>query len=251
MTSKKNILIVGYPKSGTNWLSRLVAVVLQCDFLGDWGFDTLNVSRIETKNNKSGFQVYKSHHISIEIKNASEKEISKIIYLVRDPRDIVISGAHFFSFPSPINSLLRKFQLTQFIRPLSMEKKKKEMIKAVLYGNKKITPWLEVPWSNHYKGYLNNGVHFVKYEDLLESPENECRSILKFLDLNINSHHIKESIINQSFQKRQKEVLQQENKNLIKLVRKGSSGYWKDEFTTKEINLFKNNLNGSNSPYEF
>ena len=108
MTKKRNIVIVGYPKSGTNWLSRLIAEVLQCNFLGDWGFDTINASRIERNNNTSEFQIYKSHHIINDIKNASDKEISKIIYIVRDPRDIVISGAHFFSFPSAINSILRK-----------------------------------------------------------------------------------------------------------------------------------------------
>ena len=37
--SKKNIIIVGYPKSGTSWLSRLVAELIQCEFLGDWGYD--------------------------------------------------------------------------------------------------------------------------------------------------------------------------------------------------------------------
>lgn len=251
MEIKKNILIVGYPKSGTNWLSRLVAEVLQCDFLGDWGFDTLNASRIERNNNASEFQVYKSHHTNDEIKNASKKEIYKIIYIVRDPRDIVISGAHFFSFPSPINSFLRKVRLTQFIKPLSMEKRKKEMIKAVLFGNKIITPWLEVPWVKHYQEYLQKEVLFIKYEDLLKNPENEIENILNFLDLAINPEHIKESIYNQSFDKRQKEVLEQDHTNLIKLVRKGETGYWKNEFTEDEKKLFKNNLMNVDNLYNF
>ena len=79
MNQKKNIIIVGYPKSGTNWLSRLVADLLQCDFLGDWGFETKNASSIKTENNVSEFQIYKSHHIFNDIEKASNKKVYKII----------------------------------------------------------------------------------------------------------------------------------------------------------------------------
>ena len=98
MNKNKNILIVGYPKSGTNWLSRLVAEVLQCNFNGDWGFDTKNASRLIFENTNSEYQVFKSHHFFSDIKTASKEPIYKIIYIVRDPRDIVISGTYFFNF---------------------------------------------------------------------------------------------------------------------------------------------------------
>jgi len=252
LKQKKNIIVVGYPKSGTNWLSRLVAELLQCNFLGDWGFETVNASSIKRENSVSEFQVYKSHHIQNEIENASDKKVYKIIYIIRDPRDIVISGAHFFNFSSPLGSFFKKFRLNNLLKDLSFEKKKKKMIRAILYGNNKNkTFWLGVPWSLHYKDYLKKEVLFIKYEDLLKNPENELESILNYLDLKVNYQHIKESIRNQSFQKRQKEVLQQEHKNLIKLVRKGSSGYWKNEFTEEEKKMFKLKLKDSNNLYNF
>ena len=125
------------------------------------------------------------------------------------------------------------------------------MINAVLYGNSKITPWLAIPWKDHYEGYLNKEVHFVKYEDLLGTPETECRKILSYIGLTSTSTHIEESIKNQSLEVRRKEVLELGNKNLIKLVRKGSSGYWKDEFTSKEKLLFKNKLKDVINLYNF
>ena len=79
MKQKKNIIIVGYPKSGTNWLSRLVADLLQCDFLGDWGFETVNASGIKAKNNVNEFQIYKSHHTFNKLEKASNKKVHKNI----------------------------------------------------------------------------------------------------------------------------------------------------------------------------
>lgn len=251
MKQKKNIIIVGYPKSGTNWLSRLAADLLQCNFLGDWGFETVNVSGIKTENNVSEFQIYKSHHTFNELEKASNKKVHKIIYIIRDPRDIVISGAYFFNFHSSLSSFFRRLRIHTVLRNLSFEKKKKEMIQAVLYGNKKITPWLEVPWALHYKDYHKKEMLFIKYEDLLNNPENELKNILNYLDLEVNTLQITESIKNQSFKKRQKEVHQQDHKNLIKLIRKGSSGYWKNEFTKEEKKLFKLKLKDTNNLYNF
>ena len=251
MNQKKNIIIVGYPKSGTNWLSRLVADLLQCDFLGDWGFETKNASSIKTENNVSEFQIYKSHHIFNDIEKASNKKVYKIIYIIRDPRDVVISGAYFFNFHSSLSSIFRKLRIHPILRNLSFEKKKKEMIQAVLYGNKKITPWLEFPWDLHYKNYLKKEVLFIKYEDLLNNPENELKNILKYLNLEVNTLQITESIKNQSFEKRQKEVHQQDHKNLIKLIRKGSSGYWKNELTEEQKKIFKLKLENTNKLYNF
>lgn len=251
MKQKKNIIIVGYPKSGTNWLSRLVTNLLQCDFLGDWGFETINASSIKTENNISEFQVYKSHHTFNELEKASDKKAHKIIYIIRDPRDVVISGAYFFNFHSSLSSFFRKLRINKILKVWSFKKKKKEMIQAVLYGNSKVTPWLEVPWALHYNEYLKNEILVIKYEDLLKNPKNELKSILKYLDIEINSHQIEYSIKNQAFEKRQKEVLEQDHKNLIKLVRKGSSGYWKSEFTEEEKQLFKLKMKESNNLYNF
>jgi hypothetical protein len=251
---QKNIVIVGYPKSGTTWLSRLVAELVQCNFIGDWGFDTENPSRIILEDDSSEFVVYKSHHSANEIEKASKKMIHKIIYIIRDPRDVVISGVHFFDFTKLKNSFFNKILRNLFSKRWlisSYKMKKKKMIQAVLFGNKSITPWLKVSWKNHYRGYLNKNVLFIKYEDLSQNAEIECNKIASFLDFNVSPSHIEESINNQSIEVRKKEVFDLGNKNLIKLVRKGSSGYWKDEFSNNEILLFKNNLKDANDHYEF
>ncbi|MDY8138860.1 sulfotransferase domain-containing protein [Aquimarina sp. 2201CG5-10] len=257
--SKKNIIIVGYPKSGTTWISRLVAELVQCPLRGDWGYEDFESLYTEGNHRDSSFQCFKSHHEYQEINTVSNLTIHKVIYIIRDPRDIVISGMHYFRFTTRYISVLKRIRLhtlEQFLREkfnqnLSLKKKKKRMIQAVLYKGKNVNRWLKPSWKKHYQGYLNKNILFITYENLLNSPKTECDKIMKYLDIVTTSDHIKQSIEKQSFRKRKKEVLRQDDSSLKKLIRKGSSGYWKEEFTEKEIFLFREVLKTSDEFYKF
>ena len=125
------------------------------------------------------------------------------------------------------------------------------MIQAVLNGNKNITNWLDTSWKDHFTPYNNNNILFIKYESLIDSPERECKKILEYLEINRNVEHIKKSIEKQSFQQRKINKRTGEEKQLNKLLRKGKYGYWKTDFSKKEINLFTENLSSSNKYYNF
>jgi len=252
---KKNIIIVGYPKSGSTWLSRLVAELMECPLQGDWGFENINVPYKEGQNRTSEFQVFKSHHTFQELENVSKLDIHKIIYIIRDPRDAVISGVHYFSFlprllakrDGNINHILRK----TCNKIVSKKEKKRQMINAVLNGNTTINPWFKNSWRNHYSSYKNKDVLIVKFEDLLKSPEMESQKILKFLDLDKDIEHIKNSVENQSFQKRKQLDKNKKDAHQKKLLRKGTYGSWKKELSESEIAQFKNKLKNTNSLYDF
>ena len=254
---KKNIIIVGYPKSGTTWLSRLVAELVSCPLQGDWGFEDLNAPYKEGQNRTSELQVFKSHHTFQEIENASNLEVYKIIYIVRDPRDVVISGVHYFSFLPKllakknknlkINSVLRK----TYNKLVSKKEKKRQMINTVLNGNKKINPWFESSWKEHSSSFLNKDILIIKYEDLVDSPELESQKILNYLKIKKSKEHIKKSVINQSFQKRKIKDSVKKDSHQKKLLRKGTYGNWKESFTKDEITQFKNKLKDTNFNYAF
>jgi hypothetical protein len=251
--TKKNIIIVGYPKSGTTWLVRLVAELISCPVYGDWGFETTEALYKEGSDRDSVYQCFKSHHTYVELQKASELKIHKIIYIVRDPRDIVISGVHYFNFKRTLFSKMSKFSkaTTLLNKTISNKEKKKQMILSVLNGSETVNTWHKNSWQKHYSTYLNKNILFVKYEDLIDSPEIEGKNILNYLKISVPETHIKKSIEKQSFQNKKLEIINSNDKQLKKLLRQGKYGYWKKEFSKKEILLFKNKLKNNQDFYQF
>ena len=185
----KNIVIVGYPKSGTTWLTRLVADLLNCPLKGNWGFSDPDQAIIEGIDRQSGFACYKSHHSYDQIFNASKKSVYKIIYLIRDPRDIVISGTSFFGYN--YNSTGLKSITGKIISIFNAKIiNKKQMIKATLEGNESFNKWCSQSWREHYKPYLNQDVLFIQYEKLVDQPLAECIKILDYLSLQNQNENI-------------------------------------------------------------
>jgi len=255
--NKKNIIIIGYPKSGTTWLSRLVAELISCPLRGDWGFETLNPPYREGTERDSDYQCFKSHHIYSDLMDASTLKFHRAIYIVRDPRDVVVSGCYYFSFlpkllakkntAAKINPILRK----TYNKLVSKKEKKRQMIKAVLSGNKNIDPWLGFSWKEHYNSYRNKNILIVKYEDLIDATELECLKILDHLGITQTREHILSSIENQSFQNRRLMDVDKSDSHQKKLLRKGTYGNWKKEFSKNEKSLFKDKLKKSSDLYKF
>jgi len=257
--AKKNIVIVGYPKSGTTWASRLIAELIGCPLIGDWGYEEANSAYADSKDRDSEYHCYKSHHNYLEIYEASTLKIHKIIYIIRDPRDVAISGSHYFNFSFPGLSFLKKQQLLKLDsifrrlgnKILPIKQKRRQMIQAILHGNEHVNPWLKTSWKSHYSGFMQKKILFVTYENLLLDTAEECNKIMFHLDIEITNDHLKSSIKKQNFTVRKQQVLKQGDPYLKKLVRKGSMGYWKKEFSNKEILQFKNELATSNDFYTF
>lgn len=240
---KKNIVIVGYPKSGTTWLARLVAELVECPLEGDWGIDDVRAEYREGQNRLSDFMCYKSHHTLDELYDVSQKKIYKVLYIVRDPRDVVISAFHYFTFTYPKLRRFLRFSIVfgpmeRLINFFILKKyKKQRMIDMALNGNENINKWCKPSWKDHFKPYKNNNFFFVHYEKLISDPETQCQRILNELNLVKPKDHILKSIINQSFEKKKKE----KNSN-TKLLRTGRSNNWQNELTTNEKEIFETEL---------
>ena len=253
----KIIWIASYPKSGNTFLRFLISSLIYSDD-GNFDFDIIknirqfdiykyfsfveNLNYADSKNldkldiiskywleaQKKFFNVekkfiFKTHSANLKVNGynyTDENRTLGLIYIVRDPRDIVISYSHHTgtSIDYNINKLFDN--------------------KVTLLNSKRRIKVILSRWDTHIKSWslLNVKKYIIKYEDLINNTEKHFLELIDFIrkDLKIqfklNSKKFKNIITNTSFKKLQ------ENENIIgfdevykgKFFRKGLSKQWEN-----------------------
>jgi hypothetical protein len=237
----RNILIVGYLKSGTTWLGKLIAEIISAPSYGqvtriysNGEFDHLRSGiGSEGLDRVSNYKVYKTHFPATcekkdRVLDAFKK--SDIIYIARDPRDIVCSF---------IANSIPRFQTKEEEIGVIKEKAKDRIVNMSGDTNSDMPYYCE-DWNEHVAGYINNGYFYVTYESLLKNTYQEATRILDFLKIEIPEGHIRKSIKAQSFTVKKKIYSSDSwddgrNPGLEKFLRQGKSGTYKDEMSKEDI----------------
>ena len=233
----KNIIAVGYPKSGCTWATRLVAELVGCPVGGFWRSEKNEIA-IEGEERVSDFRCYKSHHQLADLGVSPNDPETWIIYILRDPRDIAISAANYFQFDRfpEVAALFRRVRRGEkFYRhtlypllagePYRLER----MTEALLHGSAGVHNWVRVSWRDHWRPYQAAGVPIVRYEDLLATPEEEAARILRHLGLERSDEAIATAIDHQSFERKKQTLLQSGETGRAKFLRVGKSGQWREK----------------------
>lgn len=244
-TNSQNIVIAGYPKSGTTWLVRLVAELLKCPVYGEWNYN-LTTFATEGLDKNSSFKCYKSHQkASVLLK---DNRIQKILFIVRNPLDIVISGANFFNFNklNVLYRLVRKFKAARYLynKVYTPNKSNRQslMIDALLNGSDHIE-WLHCNWQNYTEDMLATNVFYVTYESLHQNPLATYKKISLFLNLDLSENEIKTVVENQSFSKKKEAFKKEGELEKLNHMRVGKTNQWPSVLSKKQTNQILNNLN--------
>lgn len=256
-SSPVNILICGYPKSGTTWLTKLTADLLQCPAYGFWEVagDTLSQEGLDRV---SPYRCYKAHQLYEELQ-ASEAAISKIIYIVRDPRDIAVSGAyHFIFLPNRLKSIfqrivpsfsLRQKVLYQLNRVIPHSKKKQAMVQIIVGKYPQQLPWLHYAWPTHVQSFIHQPqVLLIKYEDALTRPLPTCQAILDFLEYPVALDKIQTAIERNAFATKKQQYITQKDAFMARHIRKGQAGEWVRELTREQAKIIMDNCQALMNP---
>ncbi len=230
----RRILVLGYPKSGTTWVTRLTAQLLGAPVKGFWGEPSNADMAIEGAARVSSFEVFKGHHTYDAIRD--EVDLRDVVYVARDVRDVAVSGACYFAFRprKPLARLavsLRKRLAGAAGTTRENARKLREMLRILSEGDVWPSLWCAQPWDRHVTDFVSARAFVIRYEDLLATPERECARLLRHLGVVRPRGHVLDAILAQSFVSAKRRFLASGKVQHAEFLREGRSGEWKQRLT--------------------
>ena len=200
------IWLASYPKSGNTWVRSFLTSILYSNegninlndlnklggqyplrsqfknFVKD--FNNINEIKNEWINtqdflnldNKTKF--FKTHHVNCKIGSSSFTNLNNtlgVIYIVRDPRNVITSILHHYHKSSYQEAKEFLFDENRWLGLLKETNTKARDIDL---------PTLIGSWKTHYNSWkaVNKNFLLIKYEELLLNPENEFKKIIEYLN---------------------------------------------------------------------
>jgi len=243
----KTILISSHRRSGTHWVIDLIRKNFiqvnkkfeNIDRLLPSHEENLSIEEIENIINSSEQKMILKTHMTailspfernspefLYVKSILEK--SKIIYVLRDGRDVLVSLYYYLNtYRKDIQGEFSNFLIT--LNDFDW-----------IFGNLNRIEY----WKLHIEGWKNvNNILVVTYEEIAENSLNVLFRISNFLGINLKTD-IKNIPLKKSFYWRilKKLFSQLVNSSSIN-PRKGQVGDWKNHFSEKDLELYERIIN--------
>ncbi|XP_072254094.1 sulfotransferase 2B1-like [Pyxicephalus adspersus] len=232
-----DVYIVTYPKSGTNWMIEILSLIKKngdptwCNNVPIWlrspWFETLegqsqikDVTPPRVLTSHLPFQIFAKSFFTSK---------AKIIYVMRNPKDILVSLFHFSKM------------LCLYKDPESSQ----EFLEDFLHGNVPYSSWFD-----HVKGWIqmkdNKNFFYITYEELQQDLRGNVVKICEFWGKELNEAQI-DSVVNHASFTAMKDnkmsnytLLPQDFMDTTKgsFMRKGIVGDWKNHFTVAQNEYF-------------
>ena len=217
------IWLASYPKSGNTWVRSLIASILYSED-GEHRFENMDKIkqyplRNQFKNLISDFhdinqikknwlfsqdeinldqevKLFKTHHMNCKVgTNAftNSDNTLGVIYIVRDPRNIISSIKNHYSLDNYEKAKTMLFTSNQAIGTNLKENRETNFL--TLIGS----------WSAHYNSWKNTKKNFllIRYEDLITNTEKELIRIIEYLkiffEIDVSDEKIIKAINTSSF----------------------------------------------------
>ncbi|XP_053308563.1 sulfotransferase 2B1-like [Spea bombifrons] len=232
-----DIFNITYPKSGTNWMIEILNLIknkgditlsnqVPIYMRSPWYESIGSNEQIQTLTRPRII----SSHLPIQIFAKSFfNSKAKVIYTMRNPKDIFVSNYHFAKI------------ISLFKQPESLQSCLEEFLQGnVIYGS----------WFDHVKGWLqmkdDDRFFFITYEELLQDLRGCVVRICKFLGQELDDEAI-DLVVKHSTFKSMKENKMSNwttmpddvmDHSKGSFMRKGVSGDWKNHFTVAQSEYF-------------
>ncbi|MEM8523654.1 MAG: sulfotransferase domain-containing protein [Bacteroidota bacterium] len=208
----QDIFVVGYPKSGNTWTQhQLASLIFQIDAA------IIPDRLVQELIPKIDYKIFYKRILDrtcFSTHAFPQPKFRKVIYLVRDGRDAMVSYYH----------MNKNLDIDISLEEMVVEGKE-------LYVGK---------WHKHIEQWLDNPydaeILYVKYEDMLYQPVQELRRMCNFLDLDRTETVLQSIADGSSFSAMRQKEDQQGWDNKVwkvdrKFVRKGKTGDYLEEMS--------------------
>lgn len=237
-----DIFLVSYPKSGSTWLRFLIAS-LKC---GQDRVDFTNVDQVIPdiyQDVEKKLQALKRPRI-IKSHEYFEPRYQKVIYVVRDPRDVAVSYYYHHIKQRLIPNDLR---IEEFVDPF---------LAGTLdpYGS----------WQDHVGGWCRARTDrtdflLLRYEDLSRFAEEELRRVAEFLRLEVTRTQLCAALERCSFEEMRRLEQRQAHLNErlrgsrqeILFIRSATVGGWRREMPTAAAERITRAWSGTMAEYGY
>jgi hypothetical protein len=226
-----DIFLVSYPRSGNTWIRFLLANLMYPDQevgftnIGRFVADPARASKKFLKNLPRP-RILKSHY-------PFDPRYRKVIYIVRDPRDVAVSEYYLSLKKKRIdpNLSLDEFAINRFLAGNSSD-----------YGS-----WWEnaASWISARKG--DPTFLLVRYEDMLRQTVFELSRIAEFLSIKTDTQGLQTAVDRSCFE-RMRQIEQRETdlwegtrdtRKDIPFVRAAKVGGWKDALSRETVEMIE------------
>ena len=242
--------VISFKKTGRTWLNMLIGKALQLYY----GIEDISPIVLAGSRNKCpGYPgVSFIHDDSAHWKRPEELVRSKlhykykrVVFLVRDPRDVVVSMYFEKNKRLPVHLDGEKLEYSQFADRIAPYKGSlSEFINEPVGSFDTILEFYNI-WAHNRK--LIDGFQLVRYEDIHQNPQKELRRVFNYLCINdINDEVLNEAVDFASFDNMRK-MEAKDKLSTVKLrpanekdkesfkTRKGKTGGYVDYLSNKEI----------------
>jgi hypothetical protein len=225
-----DVFIVSYPKSGNTWTKFLIGNLVSPDRPVDFSSIESIIPNIYMHSDQD-LQAVKRPRL-LKSHEYFDPRYKKIIFIVRDPRDVAVSYYHYHL---KLRLLDTSYPIDRFVsRFITGE--------LDLYGS----------WGEHTTSWLSTkkpGDTFLmlRYEDMLSNTVHELHKIASFLNIEVNQQEIERAVERssaenmRSLEKTAGKYLQSRHTNdkTKPFVRSARSGDWKEQLPPASVQMIE------------
>ncbi|XP_076123049.1 amine sulfotransferase [Alosa pseudoharengus] len=232
-----DVFVVTYPKSGTVWTQQIVTLICESDFK-DSDLYSNNLEKMPWLEYREGCpdyslrpspRLFASHLTPVLMPPGLKDRRAKVIYVMRNPKDNVVSYYHFCRAWAALET------------PKSFD----EFLQQYLLGQVGAASWFDHVrvWNSQREQY---NILFLTYEDMIMDLHTAVRKICHFLERDLDEAAINRVVEKATFKnmktdpKANYEFLPEEllNREKSRFLRKGTIGDWKNTFTVAQSEMF-------------